>query len=201
MTTDPWEASVWDFQTPAGKWTRWHLRPHTSDWNTVNACTMVGDEYGMPKGNSGWAMDVGAHIGAVAVAYLVDNPDARMVAIEALPENARLVMLNAFENNVADRVILYGGSAAKTSEGTTWIGYGEVKDETLIHEYIGNANAPEGSRGIDATNYSLSTILDEHGIDEVEWLKIDCEGCEYEFLDSLDILRVKIIVGEVHYGA
>ena len=37
-------------------------------------------------------------------------------------------------------------------------------------------------------------------ITEVELLKIDCEGCEWYFLTSPEIVRCKRIWGELHHG-
>ena len=47
---------------------------------------------------------------------------------------------------------------------------------------------------------SLRWVLDTWDIHRVAFLKIDCEGCEWQFLDSPDIDRVDHIVGEYHIG-
>ena len=45
---------------------------------------------------------------------------------------------------------------------------------------------------------SLDSILKEYG--EVEYIKVDCEGCEYELLYGRDLSKVKILVLETHGG-
>jgi hypothetical protein len=40
-----------------------------------------------------------------------------------------------------------------------------------------------------------------YDIDEVTFLKIDCESCEWQFLTSPDIGKVQEIIGEYHFGA
>lgn len=186
--------TVAQFVTPWGNPVTFAIRPDTSDWDTCNAITAVGDEYHLPVGLDGWALDVGAHIGACTVALLVDNPALHVVAIEALPENVELLRENLRLNGVEDRCVVIEGAAGDGSP--VRIGYGEVTDPTLIHEYIGNANAPEGSREVIADGVSLRDI-DDH---QFAWAKIDCEGCEYAFLDSDQLGRIERIEGEVHFG-
>jgi FkbM family methyltransferase len=199
---DPALATEWLFRTPAGNNVVYELRPGTSDWNTANACTEVGNEYALPTGMTGWALDVGAHIGAVAVAYLIDNPQAHMVAVEALPENVDYIYRNLRRNGLETRAVVFNRAASNLDHGTTWIGYGEVRDPTRIHEFIGNANAPGDSRGIDVLNINLRRIRETLFIDEFEWMKIDCEGCEYPlFAEPEENAHIRTIVGEVHYGA
>lgn len=192
-----------DFLTPHGNRIRFAVRPGTSDWNTCNAITAVGDEYHQPKGLSGWALDVGAHIGACAVTLLVDNPELRVVAIEALPENVEMIRENLRLNGVEDRCIVIEGAAGDGE--SCRIGYGDVGDPTLIHEFIGNMTAPPGSREVVAKGVSLDDVLDavyDHETPtngaQVVWAKIDCEGCEYPFFDSPSVIRIDRIEGEYH---
>lgn len=186
------------FATPHGKIVRFRIRPETSDWNTVNAITYVGDEYNLPDRLTGWAVDIGAHIGACAITLLVENPDLRVIAVEALPENADLIEANALLNGVADRLTLIRGGAAKAGSDPVRVGYGDVADPTGIHEFIGNAWAPEGSRFAEVPAVSLWDLLYLTGGEDIAWLKIDCEGCELGFLDSPLVGRIRHIEGEVH---
>jgi FkbM family methyltransferase len=196
MVTDTTQLA--EFRTPHGNRVRFAVRPETSDWNTCNAITAVGDEYHMPSGLSGWALDVGAHIGACTVTLLVDNPDLRVVAIEALPENVALIRENLELNGVADRCIVIEGAAGDGSD--TRIGYGA--DGT--HDYIGNASAPKGNREVVAKGVTLSDALwakiTDPNVDPLKfvWAKLDCEGCEGPFLDSLFLGYIDHIEGEVH---
>jgi FkbM family methyltransferase len=200
MVTDTTQLA--EFRTPHGNRVRFAVRPETSDWNTCNAITAVGDEYHMPSGLSGWALDVGAHIGACTVTLLVDNPDLRVVAIEALPENVALIRENLELNGVADRCIVIEGAAGDGSD--TRIGYGA--DGT--HDYIGNASAPKGNREVVAKGVSLQDAIHattrlswDGALDAVAhfvWAKLDCEGCEGPFLTSRWVAEIDHIEGEVH---
>jgi len=48
---------------------------------------------------------------------------------------------------------------------------------------------------------TLSSLMKAYKIDRVRFLKIDCEGCEWDFLRSPDIDKVYEIIGEYHFGA
>ena len=174
----------------------------TSDWNTVNASAAPHDEYGIPSGLTGWVLDVGAHIGSVVVMLLVDNPDARAVAIEALPENVQLLHENLRLNGVEDRCLVLM-AAASDSAAPVRIGYGDVADPTGIHEYIGNSSAPPGSREIVMPGVTLRGAMLQRGVaqdEPFEWVKIDCEGCEYPFLSSPHASAMRWVTGEYHFG-
>lgn len=194
--------TVWIGKTPGGVYYTLGVRPGTSDWNTANAAGGM-DEYQLPRGLTGWALDVGAHIGAVAVPLLLDNPDLRLVAIEALPENVAQLMANLERMGVADRcTVVHAAAAASAAE--VRIGYGEPADASGQHVYIGTAYAPEGAREVRLPGATLRGLELLRGVDQDApwaWAKIDCEGCEYALLaEGTDLSRLEFITGEVHQG-
>lgn len=194
-------ATEWTWLTPHGRQFSAAVRPNTSDWNTINACNGDNDEYRIPAGLSGWALDVGAHIGAATLPLLLDNPDLRVVAIEALPENVEVLRGNLWRAGVAERANVIHAAAGKEGTGPVRIGYGELLDTSRVHEFIGNAAAPDGSREVLLPVITLSGVFGLIEAATIAWAKIDCEGCEYPFLTDPAIGRVERIVGEVHLGA
>lgn len=189
----------WYGKSPAGHAYQMRVRPGTSDWNTVNACSWPEDEYSLPHDLTGWALDIGAHIGAATIPLLLDNPGLRVVAIEALPENADLVADNAERNGVADRLILVRGAASDTTLPAI-IHYAPDDPQ---HQYIGNQWGPSDRPGIEVPGITLEQLAAERGADAAApfaWTKIDCEGCEYHVLASPAVTLLELIVGEVHLG-
>lgn len=187
------------FSTPHSRPVRFHVRPDTSDWNTCNAINGEHDEYHLPEHLTGWAVDVGSHIGACVVSLLVDNPNLFAVAIEALPENVELIHANAKLNGVADRLVVMPQAAGDGKD--VRIGYGADG----VHDYIGNASAPPGNREVIVPGVTLEDVFlfiqDVPPVPDplvIEWLKIDCEGCELPFLRSRFLGSVLHIEGEVH---
>lgn len=189
--------TLWRGLTPHGRPYEMSVRPGTSDWNTVNACAFPHDEYHLPEGLDGWALDVGAHIGACAIPLLLDNPGLRVVAIEALPENADMLRANAARNGVTDRLVLYTGAA---SDSTDKVAIYYAPDDPQ-HEFIGNREGPGGRPGVVADGITLWAASRYPGVEAAggfAWAKIDCEGCEHRFLDSPDVARIAHIEGEHH---
>lgn len=185
------------FETPAGNWIRMEVRDDTSDWNTCNAITKVGDEYHLPAGRDGWALDVGAHIGAWTVALLADNPGIRCIAIEALPENVALISRNLALNGLVDRAVVIHAGAARDREPV------EVRySDDPHHRFIGSQGGSGSVMRVPGiTLEDVLALVEAGGGDRVALAKIDCEGCEYPFLTSIGIGQVRRIEGEVHFGS
>lgn len=191
----------WFGMSPGGNRYTMRIRPGTSDWNTVQACsgTPGCDEYRLPSGLTGWALDIGAHIGAATIPLLLDNPELRVIAVEALPENAALARENATRNGVADRLILVEGGASD-SELPIRIHYAP---DDAQHEYIGNQWGPQDRPFIEVPGITLTRLAAMRGADTgapFAWAKIDCEGCEYHVLASPAVALLDFIIGEVHLG-
>ena len=190
------EPNMWLGHTPHGRAYTMAVRPATSDWNTVNACAGTNDEYGIPEGVTGWALDIGAHIGAWAIPFALDNPGVRVVCVEALPENVVMLEQNIEQNGLTGRVMAVHAAAGATLDDATVYYSGDAH-----HRYIGNADHPAGvAEGIIVNGVSLSYLLQWPGDAGYGYMKIDCEGCEYSVFASPDVRRVGTIVGEVHRG-
>ncbi len=173
------------------------IRPDTNDDNVCRSILME-DEYRLPRDLEGVAVDVGAHIGAATVALLILNPGLRVVAIEPVPDNVELLRANTAR--FGDRVEIIEGAAGK--QPTHVIRYGYTGDESAsVHRFIGNQHMPPGTpfRAARVPGVSLSALVEQYG--PIAFLKIDCEGCEHDFLDDPAIGEVALIHGEWHDGA
>jgi FkbM family methyltransferase len=180
------------FRSPGGHAAQLLARPDTSDWNTLSSI-LTHDEYGLPRGRSGVAVDVGAHIGGWTIGVALDNPDMRVIAVEILPDNVELLERNIAAAGVADRVTVLRRSASNR-HGPERVAYGPEQ----AHRYIGDQNTLDGrDQAPDADGLTLADVVDFVG-GSIDLLKIDCEGCEFRFLDSPALTSVAEIVGEYH---
>jgi FkbM family methyltransferase len=201
------------FTTPNGRPLPVSVRDGTNDADVTIGLNVWGevrgDEYRMTgRALSGWVIDVGAHIGAFSIPTALDHPDVQVIAVEAVPENADLIEQNATRNRVTDRVHLVRAYAARPGVGSAICHYGYRHDEAVsdgyisAHRFVAGTFAgrgdPEFSPEITAT--SLDALLARFGIDDVALLKIDCEGCEWAFLDTPAVAKVQTIIGEYHGG-
>jgi FkbM family methyltransferase len=191
---------IGDFRSPRGVPLTFYGRDGTSDWNTVNACTTA-DEYGLRDWRGvGVALDVGAHIGGVTLSLLADNPDLIVVAIEAVPENVAVLRrtLAANDPDYADRCHIYNAAASSSPEPVA-IKYGfDGNEVALVHRFIGEiAMEPDVTHNtLHVDPVSLTELVSVFG--PIVLMKIDCEGCEWSFLDDPAVKDVAEIRGEWH---
>lgn len=184
------------FRTPNGRSVLMHIREGTNDWNTCQAA-MTQDEYGLRGMHlTGRAIDIGAHLGAVTISLLIDNPDLVVDAVEPIPENVYLLRLNAAQNQVADRLAVH--EAAAGDGGTVTIRYAyEDNENDLHHAFIGNSGlvSDTARQHREATVRSLTTT----DLPPCSFMKIDCEGGEWPFLTGgVRPELCPLIVGEWH---
>ena len=204
--------------TPNGRMARFAVREDTNDAALV-AGIIGQDEYGLAGTSfSGWAIDIGAHIGIVSVALGLDNPDLRIVAVEAIAENAAMVRRNVALNGLTERVFVEHAGASEpgaTEVGITydyrWAGLPDHLEPVIPQGYleqsrfIGNIfRYPEDP--MEATTeqvpaLSLDAIIEKYAMDDVALVKIDFEACEYQFLDTKAVSHVERILGEFHKTA
>lgn len=198
--------------TVGGNTAVFEVRDDTSDSALVHGI-IGGREYDLPTGLSGWAIDIGAHIGIVTVALALDNSDLRIVAVEALADNCRQLQRNIELNGVSDRVTILHDAAGSEEEWrdgrTVPIAYGwsnaiNQPDAYMAdNRYIGGMVGPNDSSQVETCNViGLASCLKRPwgDIEEVALLKIDCEGCEWFFLTSPELVKVQRIIGEMHIG-
>jgi FkbM family methyltransferase len=191
-------------RTPRGTTVTMEVRPDTCDHNNVwSACQE--DEYGLASVDlgDGWALDIGAHIGGVTVPLAVDNPRARIIAVEALSENVAVLQRNVEAAGVADRVTVLHAIANRPGIASGVVRWNFRGGEAATHHrYIGNAQRiPVDAQDEETVDcVSLADLLAMAG-GAVDFVKIDCEGGEYDVLaDPVVVQKVREYRGEHHAG-
>jgi len=182
-------------------------RDGTVDANAVYSLPQ--DEYRLwHREWSGWAIDVGAQIGTVGITLARANPNLRVLCVEAVGPNSDLLERNIDRFRVGARVTSIRAFAAKpgTVKGLCHYGYRHRIEEgdsyVSAHRYVGGTwrHLAEPEFSVDTPAVSLDSLLAEYEIDDLRLLKIDCEGCEWAFLDTPAVSRVQTIIGEYHGG-
>ncbi len=190
------------WRTSRGASAVFEYREDTNDWNCINAC-VTEDEYQLgPLALSGWAFDIGAHLGGVAIALALDNPSLRVVAVEPVPENAELCRANVERNHLAGRVEVIHGAIGSPGQAAITVCYGYSHSEsTRHHTFIGAVrSAGHGEmphRECQVTGYSLAALVNLVG-GLPSFVKMDCEGGEWAaFMDPITV-GLPRIHGEWH---
>jgi FkbM family methyltransferase len=142
-------------------------------------------------------IDIGAHIGRYTITSSKQVGNAgKVVAIEADPDNFEILKKNIALNNLTNVLPL---------------NYAVFSSRTKIKLYEQSASAKYNSvmltRAAKTKNYvevnadTLDSILKQNGINQVNWIKIDVEGAEFEVLkgsiETLSGENVSLFV-EIH---
>jgi FkbM family methyltransferase len=192
------------FITPNGNALRLVTRGDTNDAAMANAI-LSEDEYQL-KGRrlSGWALDIGAHIGTVGIALAMDNPELSVVCVEPVPENAAMIRDSVAANRLVDRVWVEEAAFGKGNTVKVQYAYtaADNPDKGYIHQsrFIGGVfrskEHPEGTTDVVRTT-TIGKLAVKFGTSAFALLKIDCEGCEvHAFADGVDLIDE--IIGEFH---
>lgn len=202
--------------TPHGNVAHFSTRDTTNDAALVfGICAEDEYQFARMEPLSGWAVDIGGHIGIVAVMLGLDNPDLKVVVVEGLPENVAMIRRNIELNGLEERVEVVDMAATDDETETVpmiygyeWVGVEGVErpivDTPYVTDsrYIGNIfDYPEGEQAatvIERPGIGLARLLDERGIEDVALAKIDCEGCEWSVFRSPAVTRIAYWIGEYH---
>lgn len=142
-------------------------------------------------------VDVGAHLGFVALSVALNCPGARVLALEPHPQNfARLrshLEINGCANVAIEQLAAGAvrGRALLTSEG-------EGSD---YHRVLPAGADDSGAAGLEINVVALDELAEERNIERIELLKLDVEGHEPAVLEGASGLlaagRINAIVCEL----
>ncbi len=145
-------------------------------------------------------IDAGANVGYTSIYFLTKFPNARIIAVEADPGNMEALKVNFANNGVTNFVAL---QKALWKSSTQVELTNSFRDHREWSRQVSEATGEPVEPAHKLTGISLSDLVQQNGINEIDILKIDIEGAEKEvFSDrghSITILKtVKFIVVELH---
>lgn len=175
-----------------------YVRPFSSDAAFVQSITREGEYFpyfGVLPGDV--VVDVGANIGSFAVWVGFREPTARVVAVEPMDDNVRLLEKNIAANGLANVMVVRGAIARLSGQVTlypgkgTWFGSGSVTPSQDVQ-----TGSP-----VTVPAMTLAELFAAHNVVRCDFLKMDCEGAEYAALAAVpdDVWkRIKKIALEYH---
>lgn len=181
-----------DVYTPAGRPGKLAVRDGTSDLSvalsTLSSREWTGDDEYKLRGHpfKGTFVDIGAHIGAVSLAVLLDHP-VTAILVEPVAENVELLRETIVANGLASRARI-----VQAAVGTDTIQIGSDKDD----RYVANLGYNDGERRKVKT-ITLPALVKRAG-GYIDALKTDCEGGEWGLFASGGLKDVGYIFGEWH---
>jgi len=145
-------------------------------------------------------VDVGANAGYFNMLLLSRRPDARVYAYEAIEANVHLFKKNVELNpSIGDSIRLY--HRAVTGEAMDSVTLYKEDTDNSVTASVYQDFEQHNLNKVTVPAISLNAILDEHNLERVDFLKLDCEGSEYPILyDSPEAVwpRIQTLFIEVH---
>jgi FkbM family methyltransferase len=157
------------------------------------------DEYGLKKMNYNQGdviVDIGANIGCVSIYLAKKYPDLKIISFEAHPTNYGNFVKNIESNGVTN--IKHYNLAVSSKDGETvkiTLNPGNTGSSSLYKINENDINTKE------VKTISLDTIISENNISRIKFLKLDCEGSEFDILENSNLIHnilVENVSVEIH---
>lgn len=160
-------------------------------------------------GSPSYILDLGANIGLTTIYFSRMYPEARLAAVEPMPNNVEFLRWNLQANNVRSEVI----PAAVAVED------GEVKMIVADRDYNHRITEGDDDRTIVVNAFSVPGLMTKLGWPRIDLLKIDIEGYESKLLrqntewlhsvnnlllelhDDKDIAQLNYLANHYHFKA
>jgi FkbM family methyltransferase len=164
-----------------------HVGAH-SDLQVLHEIVVAGEYDELPCVDAKVIVDLGAHIGLVTLMLLAANPGARALAVEADP-----FLIDQLRANVAGLPVTVVNAAVSASTAPCQFYRSEVFSwGNSLHRTM-----PQQTQ-ITVRGGTFSELLAEAGLAQVDLLKLDIEGAEWEVFADGFPPNVAAVVGEIH---
>jgi FkbM family methyltransferase len=127
--------------------------------------------------NDDLVIDIGAHIGLFALFAAQFCKNGTIYCFEPVKENFDLLKSNLDLNNIRNVVAVNAAVSVNTGVVTIYLNEDEA----------GHSMHVMGSKQIQVKSLSLQDIFNSNKLERCDFLKIDCEGEEYEIINSLSM--------------
>jgi FkbM family methyltransferase len=121
-------------------------------------------------------VDIGANIGTFAIHAALSNPQARVYCYEPEKKNFDCLRNNIEVNRLGDRVFLFQRAVASYN-GPRELAVGDSLSNSFVI-------VPPGATRQPVICTTLRSIIESRNLGVVDLLKMNCEGGEYEILES-----------------
>lgn len=132
-------------------------------------------DYGNPSDNA-TVLDIGANIGVYAIFAATRSKNTKVFAFEPAPTEFQALSNNIHRNNLEKKIA--ASPIAVTGKDETRILFLNGGPHNSLYDHWKDAEPAE------VTCESLEKIFEANNINQCDMLKMDCEGSEFEILQS-----------------
>lgn len=170
---------------------RYQIRPRTGDLAVINEAFIL-NPYLAPGyldlPADAVVVDVGANIGDFTLQVARRCPAGRVFAVEPVGEHVRMIAAQLRLNGIGNVICVQRALGASDRE-------------TVIRLYgIGSNAAGSEGKTEKVRLCTLPQLMREQGIEQIDLLKLDCEGAEWDILPGAEEVfpRIRQICMEFH---
>lgn len=169
------------------------LRTRSTDLMALTNVWLVEEYSNFRINDNDIIIDIGAHIGLFTLYASQYCKNGTIFCFEPVEENYDILVDNITQNNLKN--VKPFKSAVSKSESTITIYHN--KDEA------GHSMFSFTSHALKVDSISLKKIIDENSINQCNLIKLDCEGAEYEIIESLPLeyfKKISKMIIEYHFA-
>lgn len=139
-------------------------------------------------------LDIGGHYGYFSLFALKNSGvNSKIFVFEPDPENFKILSQNLQNLNIQ-----ISNKGVSSFVGATTLFLGNSTNHSIISDYA--LNNPK-TKIITIQTVSLAYIMQQNGISKIDFLKMDCEGAEYDIIlnsDDKTLLKIRTLSLEFH---
>lgn len=141
--------------------------------------------------NNDIIVDIGAHIGLFSLFASQFCKSGKIYCFEPIKENYEILLDNIDLNKIKN-IIPLNLAVSKENEPVRIY----MNSDESAHSIF-----PQGNEFVEVKSTTIEKIFDEQKIENCDLLKIDCEGAEYQIIDSIPekyFSRINKVIIEYH---
>lgn len=148
-------------------------------------------------------IDIGANLGAFSVFAGASAKDVRVFSFEPMPDNYKRLLKNIRQNGLEEQIKAFETAVAGDTNGRRLFLGDAHGHNTTNPERENLAFDSSESKTCDVASTTLTKILKENNLNKNIFVKMDCEGAEYEIVKNVsdeDLLKIDYLSLEYHDG-
>ena len=170
------------------------IRTDSTDLDTFTLIWLQKEysKFGFEINDNDTIIDVGSHIGLFALYSSQFCKRGKIICFEPNQENYALLSSN-IESNKITNIAPYNAAISNTDDDVTLY---LNADNTAHSLHIPN------SKSVKVRSFTLQHVFDSNKLETCDYLKLDCEGSEYDIIQSLPdeyFKKIKKIYIEYHF--
>jgi FkbM family methyltransferase len=137
-------------------------------------------------------LDIGANVGAFACHVISHVRDVRVICVEPIASNCEVL-----RRNVGNRATVEVGALSAEKGELTMYDFGDAASACHSLYDVG----AEGARAVRVPSQTLAGLMEKYELDHVRFLKMDCQGAEFEIIPATPhrvLARIDCIALEIH---